>query len=50
MPDYAVPGVKREGLSTIAAGILGTLMVFAAGMALALLVARKRRRAETGAP
>lgn len=28
VPDYAVPGVKHEGIATAAAGLLGTLLTF----------------------
>jgi cobalt/nickel transport system permease protein len=41
IPDYVLPGVSNEALATIAAGIVGTLIV--AGVALA--VARLRRQA-----
>ena len=42
-PDYAVPGVKHEGLSTALAGVLGTLAVFVAALGLAFIL-RKRRQ------
>jgi cobalt/nickel transport system permease protein len=41
IPDYVLPGIPDEALATIAAGIVGTLIV--AGVAFA--VARVRRRA-----
>ena len=46
IPDYVFPGVADERLATIAAGIAGTLIVFALvyGVALAL----RRSTAETG--
>lgn len=40
-PDYTVPGVKDEGVSTALAGVLGTLAVFGAAIGVALLL-RKR--------
>jgi cobalt/nickel transport system permease protein len=41
IPDYVLPGISNEALATIAAGIVGTLIV--AGVA--LVVARLRRQA-----
>jgi hypothetical protein len=43
IPDYVFPGIADEGIATILAGIVGTLVVFglAAGLAWAL-----RRRSE----
>lgn len=38
MPDYAVPGVENEKLSTGLAGIIGTLSVFAVGLGLAFVL------------
>ncbi|MDQ7781175.1 MAG: energy-coupling factor ABC transporter permease [Planctomycetota bacterium] len=38
LPDYSVPGVESEGLSTSLAGILGTIAVFAAGFVVIRLV------------
>ncbi len=42
IPDYAVPGVKNEGLATGLAGLVGTLLVFGIGWGLARLLRRKR--------
>lgn len=39
--DYAMPGVKHEGLATALAGVLGVLVVFGAGWGLQALLARK---------
>lgn len=49
-PDYAVPGVPRAGLSTAAAGLLGTLATFGAAWALASWAGRRRTdaRADEG--
>lgn len=45
MPDYAMPGVENEGLSTGLAGVVGTLSVFIVGLGLAyLLTLRKRQK------
>lgn len=35
IPDYAVPGVRRQALSTALAGLIGTLLVFGSGYLLA---------------
>jgi cobalt/nickel transport system permease protein len=40
IPDYVLPGISNEALATIAAGVVGTLIV--AGVAFA--VARLRRQ------
>jgi cobalt/nickel transport system permease protein len=40
IPDYVLPGISSEALATIAAGVVGTLIV--AGVAFA--VARLRRQ------
>ena len=44
IPDYVFPGVSNPALATIAAGILGTLIV--AGVALSVAFARRNRRSE----
>ena len=41
IPDYVFPGISNEALATIAAGVLGTLLVF--GAALGIAFARRRR-------
>lgn len=43
LPDYAIPGVASESLSTILAGIVGTLIVF--GVAYGIGGVVKRRQA-----
>ncbi len=40
IPDYAVPGVKNEGMATSLAGLIGTLVVFAAAYGLGYLLRR----------
>jgi cobalt/nickel transport protein len=40
--DYAIPGVKHEGLATALAGVLGVLVVFGTGWGLQTLLARKK--------
>jgi cobalt/nickel transport protein len=35
VPDYAVPGVRRQALATALAGLIGTLLVFGSGYLLA---------------
>lgn len=42
IPDYVFPGISNEALATIAAGIIGTLIVF--GVALAIGYARRKRQ------
>ena len=41
IPDYAFPGVDNEGLSTILAGIVGTLTVFGLAYVLAWILRRR---------
>ncbi len=43
IPDYVFPGIPNEALATIAAGVLGTLIVF--GVALSVAVVRRGRSA-----
>jgi cobalt/nickel transport protein len=45
LPDYTVPGVKNESLSTAVAGGVGTLIVYFGGYGLAKLIARRRNPA-----
>lgn len=45
IPDYVFPGISNEALATIAAGILGTLIVF--GLSLGLAYTRTRRKGTT---
>ncbi len=42
MPDYSVPGVANESLSTALAGGIGTLILYFGGYGLAKLITRKR--------
>jgi len=44
MPDYTVPLIQQEGLTTIAAGIIGVLVVAALGYGVARLAGRKIAR------
>lgn len=41
IPDYTFPGISNEALATIAAGVAGTIVVFAIGFGLAALVRRQ---------
>ena len=43
IPDYAVGGIKHESFATALAGLIGTLLTFAAGLGLAKLIAGKRK-------
>jgi cobalt/nickel transport protein len=45
LPDYTVPGIQNESLSTALAGGLGTLILYFGGFGLAKLLARSRSRA-----
>lgn len=42
IPDYALPGISNQALATIAAGVIGVLLVFG----VTALVSRNRRRTE----
>jgi len=46
IPDYAVPGVRRQGLATALAGLFGTLLVFGAGYLLARWAAAGKDKPE----
>ena len=43
--DYVFPGIENEALSTILAGIIGTLILFGAAYGLAWLLTFRKRRA-----
>ena len=43
IPDYAFPGISNEALATIAAGVVGTLIVF--GLAVGVAALYRRREA-----
>lgn len=43
VPDYEMPGVSNSRLATTAAGVVGTLAVFAVVYGLAALLAARRR-------
>jgi len=42
IPDYAVAGIKNESVGTALAGLTGTLLVFAVGLAVAKVISRKK--------
>lgn len=46
IPDYLFPGITNESLATILAAIIGTLLVFGAGLVMAFL--RRNRQATRG--
>jgi cobalt/nickel transport protein len=48
LPDYGLPGLKNERLSTGLAGVIGTLLVFAAVFFLGKLLARKKSSSSPG--
>ena len=39
--DYLFPGIDNEGLATIAAALVGTLLVFGLGYGLAFVLRRR---------
>ena len=41
LPDYTLPGIKHEGLSTSAAGVIGTLITFFTAIIIAFLLKKK---------
>ncbi len=43
IPDYVFPGISNEALATIAAGIVGTLIVYGVAVGLAALFRRRER-------
>lgn len=49
LPDYTIPSLGEGGLSTIAAGMIGTLIVFGGAYAVAWL-SRRRRKQDTTSP
>jgi ABC-type Fe3+ transport system permease subunit len=49
IPDYAFPGIENEAAATIIAGLVGTILLFAVGYALAWLLRRRSERL-TGSP
>jgi hypothetical protein len=42
IPDYAFPGIKNEALSTMLAGLIGTLIIFALAYAIGRLMRARR--------
>ena len=49
IPDYAFPGVTDDRAATAAAGIAGTLLVFALGAGLAVALRRRPQQRPTAA-
>ncbi|MGB9804597.1 PDGLE domain-containing protein [Desulfofundulus sp.] len=47
MPDYQFPGITHQGLATSIAGIIGTLLVFAALYFLARVLSKTRTAASS---
>ncbi|AEG14301.1 hypothetical protein G7K71_03245 [Desulfofundulus sp. TPOSR] len=48
MPDYVFPGIASEGLATSLAGLVGTLLVFAAMYLLSRVFVRPKGNAGKG--
>lgn len=46
IPDYVMPGIQREGMATVLAGVIGTLVMFGATFGLGRLL-RHGRAEET---
>ena len=42
IPDYVFPGLANEALATIAAGLVGTLILFGVGYGLGALLKERR--------
>jgi cobalt/nickel transport protein len=42
LPDYIFPGIKNEKLATSLSGLLGTLIIFAIGFSVALLLKKRK--------
>jgi hypothetical protein len=42
IPDYVFPGLRNEALATIAAGLVGTLILFGVGYGLGTLLKGQR--------
>lgn len=49
VPDYTVPGVQSESTATGLAGLVGTLAVFGAALAIGLMIRRRRTNAAEAA-
>ena len=47
IPDYAFPGIENPAISTIIAGLIGTLLLFGLGYGLAWLLRRRSQSATT---
>uniref|UniRef100_A0A7C2E2H0 PDGLE domain-containing protein n=1 Tax=Ammonifex degensii TaxID=42838 RepID=A0A7C2E2H0_9THEO len=45
IPDYVIPGLAGKGVATAVAGIIGTLITFAAACAVSSIVKRSRNAA-----
>ena len=41
LPDYSIPAVKNEGISTALAGVLGTIITFGAALGIGKLVKKR---------
>ncbi len=50
LPDYTIPGIEDERVSTVLAGVVGVLIVAALTYGVGLLLKRRGRGAEVEAP
>lgn len=47
MPDYTIPSVENESLSTSLAGLIGTLITFAIAVVVGIVLKAKKRHEKT---
>ena len=45
IPDYAFPGIENEALATIAAGVVGAIVVLGVTLGVAALISRHAQKA-----
>lgn len=50
LPDYSIPGIEDERLSTIVAGVVGVLLVAGLTYGIGLILGRRKRASGGGAP
>lgn len=44
LPEYTIPGIAHEGVSTAAAGVIGTLSTLGVGWGVARMVSRSQHK------
>ena len=50
LPDYSIPGIEDERVSTIVAGVVGVLLVAGLTYGIGLILGRRKRASGGGAP